>query len=200
MIERGLAADGRSLPAAESRAAVRRLHRALRRPHRRPLAAVSGAGSRTRRTRRRRLPVRGLHQQARMAVAPAARGARSDRPLCRHLRRRHVWVAKAQSRAAAAHDGAGGRPSPIGRSWSAIPATDIDTARAAGIPVIAVDFGYTPVPVRELNPDRVISTSADLPQAVFDLLGRGSARPDRTQLNRNFTLSLPYLGRHSKLP
>ncbi|WP_417695266.1 phosphoglycolate phosphatase [Roseibium sp.] len=35
--------------------------------------------------------------------------------------------------------------------------TDIDAARAAGIPVVAVDFGYTPVPVNELNPDRVIS-------------------------------------------
>ncbi len=49
-------------------------------------------------------------------------------------------------------------------------ATDIDAARAAGIPVVAVDFGYTLVPVRELNPDRVISTHRDLPKAVFDLL------------------------------
>jgi len=35
--------------------------------------------------------------------------------------------------------------------------TDIDTAKAAGIPVIAVDFGYTDVPVGELGPDHVIS-------------------------------------------
>jgi len=35
--------------------------------------------------------------------------------------------------------------------------TDILTARAAGTPVIAVDFGYTEVPVAELGPDRVIS-------------------------------------------
>jgi phosphoglycolate phosphatase len=49
-------------------------------------------------------------------------------------------------------------------------ATDIDTARSAGIPVVAVDFGYTLTPVRELNPDRVISTLRDLPKAVFDLL------------------------------
>jgi phosphoglycolate phosphatase len=35
--------------------------------------------------------------------------------------------------------------------------TDIATARAAGTPVIAVDFGYTDVPVAELGPDRVIS-------------------------------------------
>jgi phosphoglycolate phosphatase len=35
--------------------------------------------------------------------------------------------------------------------------TDIRTARAAGTPVIAVDFGYTDVPVSELGPDRVIS-------------------------------------------
>lgn len=35
--------------------------------------------------------------------------------------------------------------------------TDIDTARNLGIPVVAVDFGYTEVPVRDLGPDRVIS-------------------------------------------
>jgi phosphoglycolate phosphatase len=49
--------------------------------------------------------------------------------------------------------------------------SDIATARAAGIPVIAVDYGYTETPVRELGPDRVIGTLHDLPNAVFDLLG-----------------------------
>jgi phosphoglycolate phosphatase len=44
--------------------------------------------------------------------------------------------------------------------------TDIRTARAAGAPVIAVDFGYTDVPVTELGPDRVISHFDDLYDAV----------------------------------
>lgn len=35
--------------------------------------------------------------------------------------------------------------------------TDIDTAKAAGIPVIAVDFGYTDRPVHEFEPSRIIS-------------------------------------------
>lgn len=35
--------------------------------------------------------------------------------------------------------------------------TDIDTAKAAGIPVVAVDFGYTERHVREFEPSRVIS-------------------------------------------
>jgi len=48
-------------------------------------------------------------------------------------------------------------------------ATDIDTARAAGVPVIAVDFGYTETPVSLLNPDRVISHFDQLPQAVASL-------------------------------
>ena len=52
---------------------------------------------------------------------------------------------------------------------------DIATARAAGIPVVAVDFGYTETPVGELGPDRVISALADLPNAVFGLLGGGGA-------------------------
>jgi len=47
--------------------------------------------------------------------------------------------------------------------------TDINAARNAGIPVIAVDFGYTPVPVRELNPDRVISHFDELAAAVAEL-------------------------------
>lgn len=35
--------------------------------------------------------------------------------------------------------------------------TDIDTAKAAGIPVVAVDFGYTDRHVSEFEPSRVIS-------------------------------------------
>ncbi len=44
--------------------------------------------------------------------------------------------------------------------------TDIATARAAGIPVIAVDFGYTDRPIEEFSPDRVISHFDELPEAV----------------------------------
>jgi len=47
--------------------------------------------------------------------------------------------------------------------------TDIATARAAGVPVVAVDFGYSETPVRELGPDRVISHFDQLADAVFAL-------------------------------
>jgi phosphoglycolate phosphatase len=53
--------------------------------------------------------------------------------------------------------------------------SDIATARAAGTPVVAVDYGYTETPVGELGPDRVIGALRDLPNAVFDLLHRGNA-------------------------
>jgi phosphoglycolate phosphatase len=46
-------------------------------------------------------------------------------------------------------------------------ATDILVARAAGIPVIAVDFGYSEIPAAELGPDRVVSSFGRLPEAVF---------------------------------
>jgi phosphoglycolate phosphatase len=46
--------------------------------------------------------------------------------------------------------------------------TDIATARAAGIPVIAVDFGYTDRPIEEFSPDRVISHFDELPAAVAE--------------------------------
>jgi phosphoglycolate phosphatase len=48
---------------------------------------------------------------------------------------------------------------------------DIATARAAKVPVIAVDFGYTDTPVAALAPDRIVSRFADLPDAVLALLG-----------------------------
>jgi phosphoglycolate phosphatase len=47
---------------------------------------------------------------------------------------------------------------------------DIDAAKAAGIPVVAVTFGYTDTPVDQLGPDRVISHFSDLPGAVAELL------------------------------
>lgn len=49
---------------------------------------------------------------------------------------------------------------------------DIVPAQEADIPVIAVDFGYSDVPVRTLDPDRVISHFDELEGAVGDLSGR----------------------------
>ena len=51
--------------------------------------------------------------------------------------------------------------------------TDIATARAAGIPVIAVDFGYSDVPVAELKPDRVVSAFSQLPETISRVLSTG---------------------------
>lgn len=44
--------------------------------------------------------------------------------------------------------------------------SDIDAAKAASIPVIAVDFGYTPVPVHELGPDLIISHFDEIHEAI----------------------------------
>jgi phosphoglycolate phosphatase len=44
--------------------------------------------------------------------------------------------------------------------------TDIRTARAAGVPVVAVDFGYSDPPVSEFHPDRLISHFGELTQAL----------------------------------
>lgn len=52
--------------------------------------------------------------------------------------------------------------------------TDVATARAACIPVIAVDFGYTERPVTEFGPDRVISSFSALPAAVAQLFAGGA--------------------------
>lgn len=49
--------------------------------------------------------------------------------------------------------------------------TDVDTAKNAGAPVVAVDFGYTDVPVAELAPDRVISHFDELWEAAHAIIG-----------------------------
>ena len=44
--------------------------------------------------------------------------------------------------------------------------TDISAARAASIPVVAVDFGYSDKPIREYSPDHVISHYDELWETV----------------------------------
>lgn len=50
--------------------------------------------------------------------------------------------------------------------------TDVSTARAAGIKVVAVSFGYTEVPPEQLGADVLIHRYAELEQALGDLLER----------------------------
>jgi phosphoglycolate phosphatase len=58
-------------------------------------------------------------------------------------------------------------------------ANDINAARAANVPIVAVDFGYTEIPVTEFNPDRVISCFDELPGAVRDLVSATFIAPPR---------------------
>jgi phosphoglycolate phosphatase len=44
--------------------------------------------------------------------------------------------------------------------------TDVDAARAAGIPLIGVSFGYTPVPMRDMAPDALIDAYHELTVGV----------------------------------
>jgi phosphoglycolate phosphatase len=63
--------------------------------------------------------------------------------------------------------------------------TDVAAAKAALMPVVAVDFGYTDVPVKDLGPDRIISHYSHLPDAVAVLLSAGrkvGASPGRKEL------------------
>jgi len=63
-------------------------------------------------------------------------------------------------------DGELGRAVMIGDSI-----TDIAMARAAGVAVVGVEYGYTDTPISELGPDRLVTALPDLPSIVFDLLG-----------------------------
>ncbi|UXN59815.1 HAD family hydrolase [Phyllobacterium zundukense] len=54
--------------------------------------------------------------------------------------------------------------------------TDINTAKAAGIPVIAVDFGYSDLPVATYEPSRIISHYRELKvKLADDLIGAVNA-------------------------
>ena len=46
---------------------------------------------------------------------------------------------------------------------------DVRAARAAGVPVVAVSFGYTAVPARELGADQVIDSLGELPAVLARL-------------------------------
>ncbi|NJO33290.1 MAG: HAD hydrolase-like protein, partial [Rhodospirillales bacterium] len=48
-------------------------------------------------------------------------------------------------------------------------ATDLDTARAAGVACVLVSYGYTTTPAGDLGPDVVIDHAADLPSALTSL-------------------------------
>lgn len=63
---------------------------------------------------------------------------------------------------------AGGHPSLAIMVGDAGP--DIGVARRAGIPVIGVEFGYTEVPIADLEPDLLIGHMRDLPAAVDSLM------------------------------
>jgi phosphoglycolate phosphatase len=65
--------------------------------------------------------------------------------------------------------------------------TDIATAKAAGMPIIVVDFGYTEIPVAQLAPDKIISHFNALPDSIADVLaargvpaGAAAAAPGKT--------------------
>ena len=45
-------------------------------------------------------------------------------------------------------------------------APDVGTARDAGVPVIGVTFGYTPVPMEDLEPDVIVDDFEDIEEAI----------------------------------
>jgi len=52
--------------------------------------------------------------------------------------------------------------------------TDVDTARAAGVPVIAVNFGYSDVPVQVLAPDAIVSHFDAMHETILRLRPRSA--------------------------
>jgi phosphoglycolate phosphatase len=53
-------------------------------------------------------------------------------------------------------------------------ATDVDTARAAGVPIVVVDFGYNAVAAADLGADAVVSDFSELWQTAASLCPRAA--------------------------
>jgi phosphoglycolate phosphatase len=172
MVERGVKATGRLLPATEIDRLVRDFityyaeHIAVRsRPYHGVEAALdqlseSGCGLAVCTNKLERLSVQlldtlGLHPRFRAICGADTFGVSKPDPAI--LTRTIECAGGDKTRAIM-----------VGDSW-----TDVATARAAGVTVIAVDFGYSDVPVAELKPDRVVSTFSELPETVFRMLSTG---------------------------
>jgi phosphoglycolate phosphatase len=56
---------------------------------------------------------------------------------------------------------------------------DMRTARAAAIPIIAVDFGYSEVPIATLSPDQLIGSFIELPAAIAEIEYRRRVKTQR---------------------
>ncbi len=52
--------------------------------------------------------------------------------------------------------------------------TDLDAARAAGIPIVLVDYGYTAQPAADLGADAVVSSFTEIPALLPGLLDAGA--------------------------
>ena len=53
------------------------------------------------------------------------------------------------------------------------PHVDVATARAAGIAIVGVGFGYTDTPIRQLGPDETIDSYTELEAALGRVLAGG---------------------------
>ena len=62
--------------------------------------------------------------------------------------------------------GGGGKGEPGSAIMVGDSGTDVRTARNASLPVIAVTFGYSEVPIESLQPDRLISSYGELRAAI----------------------------------
>jgi len=113
-------------------------------------------------TNKHEVPSRDL--LTRLGVAPlfAAICGRDTFPFCKPDPRHLTQTVKLS--------GGDGRAIMVGDSK-----TDIDTARAAGLPVIAVPFGYSDTPVIELSPDMVVTHFDEIDAAIGELSKRFSA-------------------------
>ena len=52
--------------------------------------------------------------------------------------------------------------------------TDFDTARAVGVPIIMVDFGFKGYDFSGAKPDAIIKSFVELPEVVMSVLGSPS--------------------------
>ena len=162
----------RAGPPGQSR---RGLPRHLCRADRGDEPALPRRGRGARPLRRRRLAARSLHQQARTAFAASPHRDRHRRPISGDRRPGYLRRPEAGPAPSPGDDSRRRRGRRTRRDGRRLRKWTSQTARAARVPVVAVDFGYSRIPVIDLAPDRVISHFDDLYPAATALLPDAAA-------------------------
>jgi phosphoglycolate phosphatase len=178
LIERGFAAQGRPAPAERMDDLFARFIEHYNQHSADRTRPFPGVGPRPAKHAAGRRQTGRLHQQAHQPLGPDSREAGPAPLFDAVIGADSAPAAKPDPRhLICAVEAAGGRTDRAVMVGDA--ATDAGAARAAGVPLVLVSFGYTEIPAAELSPDILLDHFDQLPNACVTLLTACPAQTER---------------------